>query len=59
MSGNGKTYYVGRGGDYASSKTHPYFTDDVRLAERMTMSEVKEFVSQFEEKDKLVITEAA
>lgn len=59
MSGNGKTYYVVRGGDYASSKTHPYFTDDVRLAERMTMSEVKEFVSQFEEKDKLVITEAA
>lgn len=59
MSGNGKTYYVVRGGDYASSKTHPYFTDDVRLAERMTMSEVKEFVSQFEEPESFKVEEAA
>lgn len=54
-----KLYYVVRDGDYASSKTQPYFTDEVGLAERMTKAEADEFISQFEEKDKLVITEAA
>ena len=52
-------YYVVRDGDYASSKTQPYFTYDVGLAERMTMREAKEFVSQFEEPKSFKIEVAA
>lgn len=54
-----KTYYVVRYGDYASSKTQPYFTDEVGLAERMTKAEADEFISQFDNKDGFRIEEAA